>query len=402
MIKSHKIRLNPTAEQETYFKKACGTARFTYNWMLGEWKKSRNNDDKKAIGELKAILNHEKAELFPWMYEVTKCAAEYAIIDLKKAFSNYYKNRKHFKFPKFKAKKREPMRFGIDNCNFSVDKHNLTIAKMELPVNMAEEVRFYGKVMSCRISYQAGHWYAAIAVDSTLQNPPLKLDGGMPPTEKKALGIDLGVKTLATLSTGQKFENQKFLEQAQRKVAHLQRKFARSQPGGKNREKVVLELGRAYEKVSNLRDNLYHKIVNKILDGGYDLIGVEDLNVSGMMKNHKLARCIADAAFSEFKRILNYKAAQKGVAVVEVGRFYPSSQICNDCKYQYKELTLAEREWSCPNCGVHHDRDENAAKNIKEESIRLFLQSVMALEAQKQSLPDCRGSGLTETLNACR
>jgi putative transposase len=120
------------------------------------------------------------------------------------------------------------------------------------------------------------------------------------------------------------------------------------------------------------------------------------------MKNHKLARCIADAAFSEFKRILNYKAAQRGVAVVEVGRFYPSSQICNDCKYQYKELTLAEREWSCPNCGVHHDRDENAAKNIKEESIRLFLQSVMALESQKQSLPDCRGSGLIETLNACR
>jgi putative transposase len=402
MIKSHKIRLNPTTEQEIYFKKACGIARFTYNWVLGEWKKGRNNDKKKTIGELKAMLNHDKTALFPWMYEVTKCAPEYAIIDLQKAFANHFKNKKHFKFPTFKAKKRDPMRFGVDNCNYSVEKHNLIIAKMDEPVNMAEELRFLGKLIACRVSYKAGHWYAAITVDTTLQNPPLKLGSGTPPATENTLGIDLGVKTLVTLSNGQKFENQKFLEQAYRKVAHLQRKLSRSKKGGKNREKVVLKLGKAHEKVSDLRGDFYHKMVNEILDIGFDLIGVEDLNVKGMMKNHKLARCIADASFCEFMRILTYKAAQRGTAVVEVGRYYPSSQICFACKHQYKELTLDMREWTCPKCGTHHDRDENASKNIRDEPVRLFLHNLLV--AQEQSLKEielCRGSGHIETLNAC-
>ena len=161
-------------------------------------------------------------------------------------------------------------------------------------------------------------------------------------------------------------------------------------------------MGKAYEKVTDLRGDYYHKMVNKILGYGFDLIAVEDLNVQGMMKNHKLARHLADATFSEFKRILNYKAAQSGMVVVEVGRFYPSSQICYECKHQYKELTLAEREWTCPKCGTHHDRDENASRNIRDEAVRLFLQNLLV--AQEQSLKEIelrRGSGHIETLNAC-
>ena len=375
MFIAHKIRLNPTVEQETYFKKASGIARFTYNWALGEWKKSRDVGNKKSLKELKQILNHNKAELYPWMYEVTKCSVEYALKDLQKAFSNYYKNKRHFKFPKYKSKKRDPMKFGVDNDNFSVDRHNLRIANLATPINMAEELRFSGKLMACRISNKAGHWYASITVDIVRENPPLKLESDLP-TDIKAVGIDLGLKMLATLSNGQKFENQKLLGHGLKKVARLQRKLSRSKIGGKNREKVVLRLGKVYEKVTNLRREQYHQIADEILSQDYNLIGFENLNVKGMMKNKKLAQNIADVAFSQFKWILIYKAAKAGVAVVDVGRFYPSSQICNLCHYQNHELTLADREWDCPQCGKHHERDYNASDNICEEAVRLYLLGV--------------------------
>ena len=383
MLRAHKIRLNPTEAQITYFKKASGVSRFSYNWMLGEWKNSRDVGNKKSVKELKKDLNHAKTENFPWMYEVTKCAVEYAIIDLRRAFSNYYKNKKHFKFPKFKAKKREPMRFGVDNLNFDVNGHELKIANLDTPINMAEELRFSGKLMSCRISYRAGHWYAAITVDVPRENPPMKVNSDNLPTQERAVGIDLGLKTFATLSNGQKFENQKHLEKAQKHVARLQRKLARSAKGGKNREKIVLRLGRVYERVTNLRGEQFHQIAGDILKQDFDLIGIENLNVKGMMKNKKLARNIADVAWSQFKWILTYKAAQKGVVVVDVGRFFPSSQICNECHHQNHALTLNDREWDCPNCGKHHDRDFNAASNIRNKSVRLFLKGIV--DAKKQS-----------------
>ena len=162
-------------------------------------------------------------------------------------------------------------------------------------------------------------------------------------------------------------------------------------------------MGKAYEKVSDLRGDYYHKMVNKILGCDFDLIAVEDLNVKGMMKNHELARHLADTTFSEFKRILNYKAAQSGMVVVEVGRFYPSSQICYECKHQYKELTLGEQEWTFPKCGTHHDRDENASRNIRDEAVRLFSQNLLAVQKQSVNKSELRrGSGHIETLNACR
>jgi putative transposase len=260
--------------------------------------------------------------------------------------------------------------------------HNLFIAKMDAPVNLAEELRFVGKLIACRISYKAGHWYASITVEAEEENKPEKLKGEKPPAEK-TLGIDLGIKTLATLSNGQTFENQKHLGDAQSKLRRLNRKLSRSQRFSHNYEKVVLKLGRAYEKVTNLRTDQYNKMVVEILKGNYDLIGLENLYVKGMLKNKKLARQFADVAFSTFNRILTYKATHLGITVIEVGRFYPSSQICNVCKHQNHDLTLADREWTCPNCGVPHDRDENAAINIRDEAVRLYLHGM--LNAKKQS-----------------
>jgi putative transposase len=290
----------------------------------------------------KVDLNTIKREKYPWMYEVTKCAAEYAFIDLNQAITNHFKNPKHFGFPKPKTKKNSPLKFGISNDHFGVEGHNLFFAKMDAPVNLAEELRFVGRLMACRISFTAGHWYASIIVEVEKENKPKKLVEEKP-AEGKALGIDLGIKTLATLSNGQKFENQKHLGQAQPLLRRLNRKLSRSQRFSHNHEKVVLKLGRAYAKVTNLRTDQYYKTVGEILKGDFDLIGLENLNVKGMLKNKKLARQFADVAFSTFKRILIFKAEALGVTVIDVGRFYPSSQICHACKYQYHELTLAER-----------------------------------------------------------
>ena len=381
MLRTHKIRLNPTTEQVTYFKQASGIARFTYNWMLGQWKDSRKDGrEKKTIGQLKADLNHRKAKEFPWMYAVTKCAVEYAILDLQKAFKNHYKNKKHFKFPVFKSKKRSPMKFGVDNCNFNIINDYLYLPNMDKPINLTEKIRFNGRFMVCRISYHAGHWYAAVTVDVPQTLPALILESGERPTQEKTLGIDLGLKTLATLSNHQEFENQKFLKAAQRKVKRLQRQVSRSQTGGKNCEKVVLRLEKAHERVADLRGDYYHKTVNEILGMGLNLIGVENLNVTGMMKNHKMAGGFGDAALGEFIRILQYKAAFRGIRVVEVSRFYPSSQLCHACQYQNKELTLDQREWDCPKCGAHHDRDFNASENIRDEALRIVLNDLVSVQ----------------------
>ena len=385
MLRAHKIKLNPTPEQEVYFRKACGIARFTYNWALDTWCKNRNKpkDDRKSVTESKNDFNEIKGKKFPWIYEVTKCAPEYAFMDLNKAMSNHFKNPKKFKFPKYKTKKRSKMAFGVDNDNFAIHFHRLHLAKMNEPVNMAEELRLYGKLMSCRISYKAGHWYASITVDDCKPKTPKKLGDGVP-SKEKSIGIDLGIKTLAVLSDGRTFENQKHIGHALKKVRRLNRKLSRSQIGSNNHEKVVLELAKAYEKVTNLRNDQYHKAVNAILSTHTDLIGLENLNVKGMMKNKKLSRQFADVAFTTFKHILTYKAEYLGIAVVDVGRFYPSSQLCNDCKYQYKELTLADREWDCPNCGKHHDRDGNASKNIKDEAMRLYVKGIVDAEEKQQ------------------
>ena len=245
--------------------------------------------------------------------------------------------------------------------------------------------------MACRISYKAGHWYASISVKINHTNPPLKIEK-IDTTKEKTLGIDLGIKTLATLSDGRKFENQKLLEKSHKKVARLQRKLARRKIGGKNLGKVVLKLGKAYENVSNLRGELYHQTVNAIVDGDYDVIGIENLNVAGIMKNHKLARAIADASFGEFIRILKYKAEPRGISVVEVGRFYPSTQICNDCKFQNKELTLIDREWTCPNCGKPHDRVENASFNLRDKAIHMINRAkhTSALVVKEVVSPDVK------------
>jgi len=367
MIRSHCIRLNPTPEQATYFAQAAGTRRFVFNWGLAEWKRQCEAGGKPSALALKKQFNAIKGTLFPWVYEVTKCAVEGAFMDLATAFKNFFEGRKAGRkvgYPKFKQKKRSREGFYLDNDKFRVNGHWVNIPKLGW-VNMAETLRFEGKILSGRITQTAGWWFISIAVE-------------MPDAETvhngKAIGMDLGLNRLATLSDGTGFENQKPLRTLLKKLKRLQREFSRKQKGSRNREKARLKLARLHYRIACIRDDLLHKITTKIAEK-YGFVGIETLNVKGMMQNHALAQALGDASFGRFAELLGTKVPAAGGILQPVGRFFPSSKRCHSCHKRDDELTLADRMFICPNCQLQCDRDLNASINILQEAIRLFESS---------------------------
>jgi putative transposase len=222
---------------------------------------------------------------------------------------------------------------------------------------MTEPLRFEGKIMSARISEQAGYWFVSIQVQ--LPAPPRT-------APDRVLGVDLGIKALAVDSDGEVFENQKHLAAAQKKLRRLNRWLARKQKGSNNWHKAKRKLARLHLRIANLRADATHKLTTRLAQKA-SIIALETLNVAGMLKNRKLARAIADAAFSEMVRQLGYKAMQ----VVRIAPFYPSSKTCHECGHINHALTLADRVWACPACGTVLERDVNAARNIRDEGRRL-------------------------------
>ena len=374
MLRAHKIRLNPTPEQETYFRKAAGTARFSYNWGLREIKDALDAGRKpETVLSLKAGFNAIKREQFPWVYEVTKCAAEGAFRNLSVALSNFFASKrgqrkgKPMGFPKFKSKRRGFGAFYLANDKFRVEVHDLIVPKLGR-VNMSEPLRFVGKILGATISERGGWWWISIQVDVPHERP---IHAG------HAVGVDVGVKTLAVDSDGQVFENQKHLDRAHRLVRRLQRRVSRRGLGSQNRRKAVQKLARAHYRVACLRSDAHHKATSQIVRKAA-LIGIEDLNVAGMLKNRKLARALSDASLSEFHRQLRYKADWHGAVVQEVDRFFASSKLHNGCGGYKDDLTLADRMWTCLACGQQVDRDLNAARNIRDEALRLRASPVVA------------------------
>jgi putative transposase len=367
--RAHKIRLNPTPEQEQYFRQAAGNARFAWNWavafMREAWKAQSNLP---LVGDLKAEFNRIKREQFPFVMDTTKCATEQVFADLRHALANFFndinkrKNGKQRKdtrcvgFPKFKSRKRGYGSFYLANDKFTVDGHGMKVPKLGW-VNMTEPLRFAGKIMSARISERAGYWLVSIQVE--LPEPEQT-------APERVIGVDLGVKALAVDSDGEVFENQKHLTAAQKKLRRLSRWLARKQKGSKNWHKAKRKLARLHLRIANLRADATHKLTTR-LAAKASIIALETLNVAGMLKNHKLARAIADASFAEIVRQLSYKAQQ----VVRVDPFYPSSKTCNECGHINRDLTLADRVWVCPSCGTVLERDVNAARNIRDEGLRL-------------------------------
>jgi putative transposase len=376
MNRAHLIRLNPTKEQEVYFRKACGVARHAYNWALARWKEYRKQGKWANTRDLKAEYNQIKKERFPWCYEVTKCAPEQEFSNLGQAFENYWRMKeegtlpklKHPRkdgeeggFPRFKSKKQDRLSFYLSNDKFSVSGYSIRIPKLGT-VNMTEPLRFQGKILSAVISYHGGWWFVSISVEVELRVPVHR--GG-------TVGIDLGLKTLATLSDGMVFENQKHYRRNLGRIKGLSKGLSRKVEGSRNWWKNSKKLAKAHYRVVCQRQDMLHKMTTHVART-YALIGLEALNVNGMLSNHCLAQATSDASFFEVKRQLLYKSEQHGGYVQLVDRWYASSKTCHACGWVKDDLTLADRTFVCEQCGVVLDRDFNASLNIRDEAIRLI------------------------------
>lgn len=320
-----------------------------------------------GVREIKRQINTFKEEQFPWMYEVAKDVFEGAIADLGAALKNYFDwragKRKGAKvgFPKLKTKKDKRQSFRLNNDKFKVDAQRLWVPKLGW-VNMAETLRFQGKIMGAVISKSADWWFISIQVEFE-QPEPIQF-------EQKSTGVDVGLKAWATLSNGDELENQKPLRKQQNRLRRLNRSLARRVKGSKRWWKAKGKLGRFHFHVANQRADAQHKASNGIAKT-YAFIGLEDLHVKGMVKNKKLALAVSDVGLGEFIREIEYKSAAFGGKTQRVGRFYASSKTCSACGHIHQALTLADRTWTCQGCGTIHQRDWNAAKNIEQEALRL-------------------------------
>ena len=372
MLRAHKIALAPNNAQATHLARACGVARFAYNWALAEWTrqyeawKADNSLPKPNQMALRRQLNAIKRSEFPWMLEVTKCAPQLAIMQLGEAFRNFFALRA--KYPRFR-KKGIHDRFSISNDQFQIEGRRIRIPNLGW-VRMREALRFRGKIVSATISRVADRWFASICVSVSDTDHAASLNlRSIPQAESQgAVGVDLGVSALAALSTGEVISGPKALACLLPRLRRLSRSVARKQKGSANRRKARLKLARYYARIANIRADALHKLTTD-LTRRFELIGIEDLNVKGMLSNRHLSRSVSDMGFFEFRRQLDYKARDTGSLVVMADRWFASSKTCSDCGWKLEELPLSVRSWICPNCGAEHERDVNAAKNLKEYAV---------------------------------
>jgi len=351
--------------QATHLSKACGVARFAYNWALARAKERYEQDNASKFNEalLRRELNAVKREQFPWMLEVTKCAPQLAIKDgLAKAFGNFFAKRAGF--PKFRKK-------GVhDSFSLSNDQLKIKCNSVKIPnlgwVRIVEELRYNGKILGATISRTADKWYVSIQVE--IPDTPIA------PSENQAVGVDLGVKFLATLSDGTQIVGSKASRQYEQKLRRLNQLLSRKVGAKKGERKSAnfvktrKQVSRLYAKMANIRTDETHKLTT-MLTKNYGTIGIEDLNVKGMMSNHKLARSVADMSFFEFRRQLEYKAESAGVNIVVADTWFPSSKMCSHCGTKVDEMPLNVRLWTCLGCNTQHDRDVNASINLKNYAI---------------------------------
>ena len=312
-MRAHKIRLHPTPEQANYMARAAGTCRFVWNWALGEWNRQYEAGGKPTAYKLKKQFNAIRREQYPWTWDVTKNASDQPFLDLGKAFLAFFAGRA--RRPRFKNKKRGKASFYLANDQFELGDHRIWVPKLGW-VNMAENLRFRGKVIGARITRAADWWFVSLQVE---------LPDAMPMMQPTAVGIDVGLNRLATLSTGEEVENQAFLKTALKKLRRANKRLHRRKLGSKNREKARRQVARLHYRITCLRDDVLHKLTTR-LTNCYGLVGIEDLNLKGLLKNRKLARSFSDAALGTLLNLLMSKMEQRGGQVIKVDRFFPGSQ----------------------------------------------------------------------------
>jgi len=375
MLKAFKYRIYLTDEQKVLLAKTFGCCRWFYNFAL-----NLTNETYKATG--KGLSRNEIINKLPelkkekeWLTEVPSQALQQVALDLSSAFLNFFEKRT--KFPKFKKKSnKQSVRFpqGIKLYG-----EYLTLPKLKKVYCKVSRLPS-GKLKSLTVSITpSGKYFASCLYDDGIDLPKQSSEG-------KAVGIDLGVKDFAITSDGSKYGNPKHYRKYEQKLAKKQKQLAKKQKGSNNRNKARKAVARVHEKITRCREDFLHKLSRKLVDKN-QVIVVENLAVKNMVRNHKLAKSISDCGWGQFCTMLKYKAEWGGKYYIEVDRFFPSSKTCNHCLNQLDSLSLDMKLWQCPKCGTIHDRDINAAKNIRDEGLRMLAVGHIATASGERVRP---------------
>lgn len=376
MYEAVKVALDPTPAQEGRFLSHAGAARFAFNAALAHVKEAIEAGEKPewSFYSLRKWWNANKDELavdgdgVTWWAENSKEAYSYGVESLAKGLSSWAKSRRGARkghgvgFPKFKAKGKTVPRFAYATGSFGLVENDPMalklprVGRVHCMENVAARVGD-ARILRMTISRRAGRWFASLTIEREGEPGKLALKG-------VAVGVDLGIKTLATLSDGTVIENPRHLKKSEQKLKRAQRSLSRKMPGSNRRAKAKAKLARIHAHVTNQRHDALHKLTT-YLTNKYSEISIEDLNVAGMTKNHHLAKSVMDASFGEFRRQLEYKTERTGARLNIVDRWYPSSKTCSRCGRVKAKLSLSERTYRCESCGLVMDRDLNAAINIK-------------------------------------
>lgn len=359
--KAYKYRIYPNKSQEELILKHIGCCRYIYNYGL-EKKIKVYQESKQGISRFDLqsdLVVLKKQQETSWLKEVNSLSLQASLANLDTAFTRFFKEKKGF--PKFKSKKVGNQSFQVvQNTKVDFDKNKLFLPKFKSGIKCIFHRQFEGEIKTSTISKTpAGKYFISILVKVNDDNP-----NKVPIDENQAVGIDLGIKTFATLSDGIEIQNPKNLKKSMKRLKRLQKDVSRKQKESNNRKKSVKLLAIQHEKVSNRRNDFLHK-TSKFLIDNYDTICLETLSAKNMMQNHKLARALSDIAIGTFNSYIDYKAEWYGKNILRIGRFEPSSKMC-ECGNIYRDLKLSDRVWKCPSCGRTNQRDLLAANNIKK------------------------------------
>lgn len=367
MEHSYKFRIYPNTEQQILIQKTFGCTRFVYNYFLAQRISEYNTSGKSSTRfQQDKFLTLLKQQI-KWLQEPDKCALQNALKDLDTAYKNFFRSVKSngkVGFPQFKSKRNRRKSYRT-NSNIVIFKDRVRLPKLGLvKCRISKEVR--GRILSATVSQNPSGKYFVSLCCTDVETSPLPCTGAV-------VGLDMGLKSFVITSDGVEYPNHRYLRKSQKRLAQLQRQLSRKSKGSNRREKARIKVAQLYEKITNQRNDTINKLSTELVRN-YDLISIEDLSPKNMVRNHKLALSISDASWGEFRRQLKYKTVWYGKVLVTIDRFYPSSQLCSVCGTQWSGTKdLSVRDWICPVCGVSHNRDINAAKNILNEGLRLLL-----------------------------
>lgn len=397
--KAVQVRIYPSKEQETQLAQAFGCARWWWNYALNKsietYKETGKGLSRAALNAFLPLL--KKAEDTIWLGDCYSQVLQATTLNLTTAYKNFFDKRAGF--PKFKSKHGKqsiqyPQNVKVVDGNVKLPGNiGIVKAKIHRPIE--------GKIKTVTISKTpSGKYFASILTEVEGVSTPLNTRKNQTISQGKIYGIDLGLKHFAVVTDGEKvskYDNPKHLAKHEKNLKRKQKKLARKQKGSKSRNRYRKVVAKVYERVSNSRQDFLHKLSYKLVSDSQAVI-VENLHVKGMVRNHNLAKSISDAGWGTFTNFLAYKLERKGGKLVEIDRWFPSSKLCSNCFYQIGDMPLDVREWTCPHCGTHHDRDGNAAINIRTEGIRMLaLSEVEGIKAEGAAVWHCRKEDKTKT-----